>query len=308
MLKMISAIDTIHVDFLNVLLYGDPGIGKTTLAFTAKKPFLLNFDDHGLGRASLRYDAAQPEKWEDVIEFQNSTLHNEYDTLIIDTVGNMLDIYIKNYIKGVNPKFIGPGGEISLKGYGMMKNIFDNFNIWAHQQKLHVVYVSHATEERLQNNTKMVPDITGGSYDILRRTMDLIGFYSSVNDKRIIDFSPRDSHIGKDCANIGSVEVPGDDKEEFKTFLAGIIDRTVTRMNTLSDSQQNIVSKIYAFEEMLTGLTPEKCASFAETVKKETDRTAQKQMSNLLLKKAAEAGMPFDPKSKTFVPNASHKN
>jgi hypothetical protein len=303
MLKLISAIETIHIDFINALLYGEPGIGKTTLAFTANKPFLLNFDGNGLGRASFRADAGQPDSWEDVIAFQESKAIQDYETLIIDTVGNMIDVFIKNYVKKISPKFFGAGGEISLKGYGAMRNIFDNFNIWAREQKLNVIYIAHATEERLQNNTKMVPDITGGSYDIIRRSMDLIGYYSSVNDMRIIDFSPRDSHIGKDCANIGSVAVPADNSESFKTFMAGIIEKTVTRMNSLTDNQMNAVKKIYSFEELLVNLTVEKCTEFGQIVNSEPDRNIQLQMRALLLKKASEAGIIFDIKTKKFIKN-----
>jgi hypothetical protein len=300
MLKMISATEAIHYDFLRTLLYGDPGIGKTTLGFTVSRPFLLNFDKQGLGRASRRLDSAEPEFWEDVIALQSSPIWKDFDTLVIDTVGNMIDVYIKKYVQKQNPKYFGAGGEIQLKGYGYMRTIFENFNSWAYDQKLHIVYIAHATEERLAGGTRMVPDITGGSYDIIRRQIDLIGYYSSVNDKRVIDFTPRDNHLGKDCAKIGSVLVPSDDDPSFETFLGDIIDKTLSKMNELADNQKNIALKLFDFEAMLTGLTVEKCTTMGETISKETNRSIKKQMTDLLFKKAAEAKIEYDQKNKVF--------
>lgn len=301
MLKIISATEVIRANFLRVLLYGDPGIGKTSLGFTALRPFLLNFDAQGIGRASRRLEFGEPEQWEDIIDLQNKpAFWKDYNTLVIDTIGNMIDFFIKNYVKKQNPKYFGAGGEIGLKGYGLMRTIFEQFNQWAYEQKLHIVYIAHATEERLSSNTRMVPDITGGSYDIVRRSIDLIGYYSSVNDRRVIDFTPRDNHLGKDCAKIGSVLVPNDDDPLFENFLELIIDKTLAKMNDLADNQKNITQRIFAFDEMLTGLTIEKCTTLSEVISKEPNRAVKKQMTDMLFKKAGEANIVYDQKNKIF--------
>ena len=54
MIKVYSQQDDLIYQGLNILIYGDPGIGKTTLANTAPNPLVLDFD-RGSHRASHRY-------------------------------------------------------------------------------------------------------------------------------------------------------------------------------------------------------------------------------------------------------------
>jgi hypothetical protein len=59
-LKITRAADPITVDRLNVTIYAQPGIGKTSLAFTAEAPLLLDFDQ-GAHRAANRQDSVRVE-------------------------------------------------------------------------------------------------------------------------------------------------------------------------------------------------------------------------------------------------------
>lgn len=43
-LRIISANEPMKVDQLVVTIYGQPGVGKTSLGFTAESPLLLDFD------------------------------------------------------------------------------------------------------------------------------------------------------------------------------------------------------------------------------------------------------------------------
>ena len=65
MLKIVRASDPVLVERLNLCLYGDPGVGKTTLGFTAENPLLLDFDE-GKHRAANRRDAVPVSSWSDV--------------------------------------------------------------------------------------------------------------------------------------------------------------------------------------------------------------------------------------------------
>ena len=54
---------------LSALIYGQPGMGKTTLALSSPQPLLLDFDG-GVHRvnAAHRVDTVQISKWEEVDE------------------------------------------------------------------------------------------------------------------------------------------------------------------------------------------------------------------------------------------------
>lgn len=57
-LKITRASDPITVNRINMVIYGPPGIGKTSLAFTADSPLLLDFDA-GSYRAANRKDVVR---------------------------------------------------------------------------------------------------------------------------------------------------------------------------------------------------------------------------------------------------------
>ena len=84
-LKILSASEPLPVEQLVVAIYGQPGIGKTTLAFTAEAPLLLDFDK-GAYRAVGRKDTVQIESWPDVTNITEADLA-PYKTVIVDTAG-----------------------------------------------------------------------------------------------------------------------------------------------------------------------------------------------------------------------------
>lgn len=50
-LKLFKSTDQLPMKNLLVVIYGQPGVGKTSLAFTAENPVLLDFD-RGVERVS----------------------------------------------------------------------------------------------------------------------------------------------------------------------------------------------------------------------------------------------------------------
>ena len=88
-LKITRAADPIKVERLNVVIYAPPGIGKTSLAFTAEAPLLLDFDN-GSHRAAGRKDVVRVENWTDVVGITAEDLA-PYSTVVVDTAGRALD-------------------------------------------------------------------------------------------------------------------------------------------------------------------------------------------------------------------------
>jgi hypothetical protein len=61
-LKIVRSSDPIRVERLNLVIYGPPGVGKSSLAFTADTPLLLDFDQ-GAHRAANRKDIVRVAQW-----------------------------------------------------------------------------------------------------------------------------------------------------------------------------------------------------------------------------------------------------
>ena len=112
---------------LAALLYGQPGMGKTTLALSAPNPVLLDFDG-GVHRinAAHRVPTLQVSSWDEVTQVIASGEINEFATIVIDTAGKMLS-FMDKAIMASNPKMKKNDGTLSLQGYGVRKNMFINF-------------------------------------------------------------------------------------------------------------------------------------------------------------------------------------
>ena len=301
--KLINKTDAIKTEVLICLLYGDPGIGKTSLAFTTTQPLLLDFDG-GVQRACFRQTVLRVNSWVDVKAFQDSAEYKEMDpkTLIIDTAGGMLDNYVADYVKNEDPKNKRRGGELSLQGYGAMKDVFSQFKSWAKMQHVNLIFISHTTTMEEGDNTKFIPKVTGGSYDILRQECDLIGYMTSNKNRRIIDFNPTDAHIGKNCAELPVVEIPDYRTVEFVTFFQDLIDKTLAKMNALDEAQAEAVKKIQGFDASLAKIDDLKGINKQiPIIGAEPDRTIQLQMFALLKKRAITVGLEYNSTDKVFV-------
>lgn len=162
---------------LSALIYGQPGMGKTTLALSSPQPLLLDFDG-GVHRvnAAHRVDTVQISKWEEVDEVLTSGEIAEYKTIVIDTAGKMLS-FMDKYIMKNNPKMKKADGTLSLQGYGVRKNMFINFVNQVTLMGKSVIFVAHEREEKNGEDKQIRPEI-GGSVWKMAGTV----FFSALLD------------------------------------------------------------------------------------------------------------------------------
>lgn len=304
MYKVISKNEPVLTTCISALIYGEPGIGKTSLSFTAKDSMALDFDG-GVQRACYRGTTIRMESWEDVIEFQVSGDFKKINpkTIIIDTAGAMLDNFIANYVKQLDPKNRRRGGELSLQGYGAMKDTFYQFKNWAKSLNINIIFIAHATTMEEGDNTKFIPKVTGGSYDILRQECDLIGYFYSYQNKRTIDFNPTDQHIGKNCAEIEMSVVPNYTNADFETYFQNIIDQTLNKMNQLSEEQLHAQELVDGWKNKIAAADSHKAMNklVEELTSAGLTEIVNKQIFSQMKKAAKEIGLKWDAKSKEFV-------
>lgn len=232
-LKITPPSEPIATTSLIITLFGQPGIGKTTLAYSAPNPLLLDFDG-GAQRAAGRKDTVRINAWADVADISAADLAS-YDTIILDTVGRALEFLAADLVKS-DPKLARKSGDLSMQGYGALKTAFAQWLGRVRTFGKHVILVAHEKEEKDGDNTIVRLDAMGSTRVEVIRLSDLVGFVSAVNGKRVLDFNPTDRHTGKNCAGFDMLTVP-----EIATsprWFGDTMAEALRRMNALTETQR----------------------------------------------------------------------
>lgn len=188
---------------VKMLIYGVPGIGKSTLALSAPNPVLFDFDG-GVHRVNGAFQCPtlQVKSWDEVLQALEEDL-SEFGTIVIDTVGKMLD-YMSAYIIKNDSKMAMRDGSLSLKGYGARKVMFVNFISKCSMLGKHVVFVAHEKEDKDGELRIVRPEIGGSSAGDLIKELDLVGYMQALGTERHIFWSPQEKFYAKNTCNLPS--------------------------------------------------------------------------------------------------------
>lgn len=244
--NIIQETEAMPVNCVNILIYGEPGIGKTSIASTSSKPLLFD-TDKGSHRSEFRKASIRVVDWQkDVvsnIESLESVL-KDYDTIIIDTVDTCLET-MGAYLVKQNYKL----GSNKLQYYGALKDEFAKFINMLRTYGKDIIMIAHVKEKDEGDVSKKRPAITGGTYDKVLQLADMVGFQYSFNNKRTINFNPTDTNVGKNTANIEVISIPN-----FNTnpdFFAEIITQIKGKFNNQSQAQAEAVKSITDFNKRI---------------------------------------------------------
>lgn len=232
-LKIVRSSDPIRVERLNTVIYGAPGLGKTSMAFTADRPLLLDFD-RGAHRAANRKDTVQVAAWGDVTSITADDLA-PYGTVVVDTAGRALDVLTADIIRR-NPK-AGRGGALTLQGYGTLKAEFVAWLKSLNALGKDVILIAHMDEQRNGDEIIERLDVQGGSKGEIYKAADAMGRIAIRDGQRVLLFSPTEASFGKNPGQLEPLAVPHKDSPEFDGFLAGVVQSIKDRLNTMTDEQ-----------------------------------------------------------------------
>jgi hypothetical protein len=251
--QLIQHDEPLLVENIVVVLFGDPGTGKSSLVFTAENPLTFDFD-RGLQRAVNRKASVRFETWADALAFmETDTIEKEgIKTLGIDTGGTMLDDYVARHILGMGVKGVDNGaGGLGLRGYGVMKDVSAKFFVKCKEKKVDIIFVCHSKKEDDGDMKKFFPAMTGGSYDIIMSKADLVGFMEMKQDKVTLDFNPTERHTGKNCAMFSKMEIPHFSTPEYATYMGKIISKTKEHMRRHNEAQVIAVAAVDQIKEQI---------------------------------------------------------
>lgn len=293
-----------------VILYGSPGIGKTTLAFSAPKPILVDFDK-GVSRVKVyhRKDTIMCSNYKEVLSDIASPAIKDYETIVIDTGGGLVT-YLQDWAMKENPAVnTQKNGAISLKGFGAVKAEFIHFSNYVRDiLNKNLIYIFHSVEEKDKEGNPMQRLLCEGSArNLVWQPADLGGYIQMIGNKRTISFTPEQEFFAKGCYGIeGRKEIPTLSPTDKNDFLTRLFEEAKENLKKESEVFLPVKQK---YEEVM-GQTKDivEAAQTADDVNKAVEElqkldhalTSKKESALLLHEKATSLGLTYDKTSKTY--------
>lgn len=300
-----------ELDFSNkkfmVILSGQPGLGKTTLALSAPKPFLFD-TDNGIARvkAAHRQDVitSVTASYEELLSDMDTPEYKEAQTVVIDTGGTLVQL-MKDWAKKSDPKAAKDGRAM----YGVIKSDFARLayhilNI----DKKHLVVVFHTIEQSKGDTIQTRLSCEGSTKDIVWTPADFGGHMFMMGSKRCIGFTPTEEYFAKGCFGVqGVIPIPELKEGQKNTFLTDLFAKAQANINQEAAA---FGTEKKAYEEAMAqgiaiiaaAMDPETTAKAAEALAAVPHAlTSKAELKKLLLERMKQIGVKWDAKEKAYV-------
>lgn len=297
-MRIIKSTETIPVEHPVFLVFGQPGLGKSTLGYSCHDALALDFDK-GAHRAANRRDTLVIDTWKDVEDLRADPAALEpYASLSVDTVGRCLDVLTAHLAAKDAKKF--PGGVPAIQGWGVLKNSFRQWMGALRALGKDVLLVAHDREDK-DGDTRIVrPDIVGGSYAEVMKIADFVGYLQMAGRDRVLDFSPTDRWIGKNPAGWAPFKLPPVGKAT--DFMADLFQQGREALGALSSASAVLMQQVAEWRTRIENFsTADDFNGAREAVKKLAPPVVQVQVVKIFMDTAAAKGIPFDKAKKVFL-------
>lgn len=296
----------------SAIIYGSPGVGKTTLALSAPAPILIDFD-RGISRVRAQHRKATVvcSTYEEVLHDIRSSEMTEYETIVIDTGGSFVT-FLKDWAFRTQPGCKTKGGDFnSLKGFGFVKSEFNSFTeeIKTALNK-NVIYVFHSQEQSDKDGNPTQRLLCEGS---VRNTVwnpcDFGGYVQIINGKRYICFSPEQEYFAKGCHGItGRLEIPELSPDTANDFMTRLFERAKANIaaeaEVFAPQKEAYEAAMVEGTEIIGGIIDAGTANDAMPRYKAITHslTSSKELSILWNKRIKECGLMFDKVLGKYTP------
>lgn len=300
-----------------VILYGAPGIGKTTLALsdgTMGADTLLIDLEHGVGRTNpihrMSANVLSASTYEEVLADLDSDAARAAKTIVIDTAGALVD-YLKDWaFRTKSDARTKTGAFNSLKGFGYVKSEIESFtNKIKTVMNKNVIYIFHC-DEKVDKDGNPIQRLRceGAFRNTVWTGIDFGAYIQMLGNKRYACFSPEDEFFAKGCHGItGHVEIPNLTEGTSNDFIAKLFEnarKTMTQENEAVAGQMEQYKKVIdSVKEMLEGVTDQDSANACmhAIMAMPHALTSKKECGAMLNAKCKSIGLKFEKASASYV-------
>ena len=300
----------------SVLLYGPPGVGKTTLALSAPDPIIIDFD-RGMSRvkAQHRKPAIFCNTYEEVLTDLESPEIKDFQTIIVDTGGSFVS-FLQDWAMRTNPAVNKQkNGSISLKGFGAVKAEFVRFTNYVKDVlNKNIIFVFHSQEQTDKDgNTQQRLMCEGAAKNIVWTPCDFGGYVQMIGEQRVISFAPEQEFFAKGCHGInGKYNIPHLGMSDSNDFITRIFDTAKANIAAedeafapIREQYKAIMAQVQVIVDGVTDIESAN-AAVATIPGMEHALTSKKEASAVLKAKTDALGLKYTKDG--YVPKGGNAN
>lgn len=216
-MKIVKSTDPQAKPSIVMIVYGNGGVGKTTFASTAPKPLLVDCENGSkyFGLRGIEMDVAKVATWSDMEGLFDIAKSGEYETIIIDPIGELMEKLKRFMIAKGDKKLVMSDGSPTIAGWGWLKDTMRSTIKILRDSNINLLIVAHVEEKQDEQTLVKRPLLMTKLSDEVINMVDIVGYMTVVNDpdageKRIIIVDPAsDKYIAKDrTGQLGKVIPP----------------------------------------------------------------------------------------------------
>ena len=226
-MKINKSTDPTVKPYITMLIYGHGGVGKTTAAATAPHAILADFEGGSkyFGLRGIEVDVAMIQTWKDVQDLYSQIKKSNYETVIIDPIGEAMEKLTNDMIEKHQTKLVQADGQPTMAGWGYLKDNMRRFVKSFRDMNKHLILVAHVDERADdEGSIKKRPMIKTKLAQELINMVDIVAYMEVVKDKdgeekRIFRIQPNsDKYEAKDrTGQLGEIVPP-----DFKAIINAI--------------------------------------------------------------------------------------
>lgn len=258
--------------------------------------------------ASVRKDYIQPETYEELLKDLVPNNLVDYETIVIDTGGKLLEL-MKNYVIKNDIKNAKKDGTLSLQGYGAVQREFKRFtdDIYFNLKK-HCVLIFHAVEEKQDEETKLRILVEGSTKNTVWQNVELGGFIEMRGNKKTIGFDNCERYFAKSSFGIkGNHVIPeldGNVPNDFLTKLFEQANKNIQEESKVFEEERKQCAEVIAtLKPLVEKMTADNVNEVIEAIKTAPHiLTSEKEIKAHFADKIKELNLVWNKETKQYEP------